>query len=143
MLLFRGGDPASLQKVWFTPGGEVEAGETDAEAAIRELREEAAIVVGDVNGPVARGRVVFRVRERLIDQQQVFFVARVTSRRVQLGAVDQTEAETLLDHRWGTPEAMRASLEQFVPQGLLGLVEDVLSGATSDLVRLADDLTQA
>lgn len=86
---------------------------------------------------------MFRVRERLIDQQQAFFVARVTSQRVRLGAVDQTEAETLLGHRWWRPEEMRASPESFVPQGLIGLVEDVLSGRRTEVVGLADDLTQA
>ena len=142
VLLFRGGDPASPSKVWFTPGGEVEPGETAAEAAVRELLEEAGIGLANVEGPVAEGRVVFRIRDLIIDQQQTYFVAQVASRDVRLGHSDETEAETLLGHRWWSSDQLRTATEQIAPPELAQLLES-LPTATGSPVRLPDDLSQA
>ena len=54
-LLLHGGDPVRPeQRWWFTPGGGLQAGETPAEGAARELLEETGLRVepGDLGEPI-------------------------------------------------------------------------------------------
>jgi mutator protein MutT len=66
LLIRRGQEPA--RGTWSIPGGRVEAGETDAEALAREVREETglAVDVGDLVGTVERagpGGSVYLIRD--------------------------------------------------------------------------------
>lgn len=56
LLVCRGNEPARGR--WTVPGGRVEPGETDAQAVVRELREETGLSVlpGALLGTVRRGR---------------------------------------------------------------------------------------
>ena len=62
LLIKRGHEPGA--GLWSLPGGRVEPGETDAEALVREMREETGLVVkpgpllGRVQRPYADGDVV-------------------------------------------------------------------------------------
>jgi 8-oxo-dGTP diphosphatase len=62
LLIKRGHDPGA--GLWSLPGGRVEPGETDAEALVREMREETGLVVrpgrllGSVRRPYGDGDVV-------------------------------------------------------------------------------------
>jgi 8-oxo-dGTP pyrophosphatase MutT (NUDIX family) len=60
---------------WAPPGGSVEAGETDLEAARREIKEELAIDV-DLTGPVHVSADRFPHKGTLVDNTDVFYVAR-------------------------------------------------------------------
>ena len=66
LLIKRGHDPEAGR--WSLPGGRVEPGETDAEALIRELREETGLAVlpGPLVGAVTRpgrGEAVLDIRD--------------------------------------------------------------------------------
>jgi 8-oxo-dGTP diphosphatase len=54
LLVLRGQEPA--KGTWSVPGGRVEAGESDAEAVVREVLEETGVrvVAGDLAGTVER-----------------------------------------------------------------------------------------
>jgi ADP-ribose pyrophosphatase YjhB (NUDIX family) len=56
LVIRRGHDPG--RGLWSLPGGRVETGETDAEAVVREMREETGLHVrpGALAGTVVRGR---------------------------------------------------------------------------------------
>jgi 8-oxo-dGTP diphosphatase len=62
LLIKRGHEPGT--GLWSLPGGRVEPGETDAEALVREMREETGLVVvagrllGSVRRPLANGDVL-------------------------------------------------------------------------------------
>ena len=66
LLIRRGHEPAKGQ--WSIPGGRVEAGESDAEALAREVREETGLIVvigrlvGSVRRPAGDGRE-FHIRD--------------------------------------------------------------------------------
>ena len=56
LVIQRGHDPG--RGLWSLPGGRVEPGETDAQAVVREMREETGLEVrpGPLAGTVVRGR---------------------------------------------------------------------------------------
>jgi 8-oxo-dGTP diphosphatase len=62
LLIRRGHEPGA--GLWSIPGGRVEPGETDAQALVRELREETGLLVapgplvGSVQRPAGDGRVL-------------------------------------------------------------------------------------
>ncbi|GGS65155.1 hypothetical protein GCM10010156_25110 [Planobispora rosea] len=71
MLLVRRGHPPG-EGLWSVPGGRVEPGESDAEAVVREVREETGltVAVGRLAGTVDRpapGGAVYEIRDYLAE----------------------------------------------------------------------------
>lgn len=67
LLIKRGHEPG--KGLWSIPGGRIEAGESDAAALVREVREETGLVVapgrliGSVRRPSGSGGSVFDIRD--------------------------------------------------------------------------------
>lgn len=107
VLLFRDTDPGLPGATWWTtPGGGLDAGETWAEAALRELREETGFVCPPdrLIGPVAERHVLHGYSDQITEQHELFFEVWVTDEQVAGGISTEgfTEGErlTLVDHRW-------------------------------------------
>jgi len=142
VLLFKGGDPAATARVWFPPGGEVEPREDDADAARRELREETGIDVEKLVGPVCSGRVVFRIADDVYDVDQVFFLARTGSHKVDMSGLDAGEARSIADFRWWSRDEIAHSAERFVPAELDAVLHAVLKQPDCLPLALQDDTRQ-
>jgi 8-oxo-dGTP diphosphatase len=121
-------DPANPHSdpFWVMIGGFVDPGEDFADAAVREAREETAIVV---DGPVRwvwkrerhmswRGRDVLH-RER-------FFLGRTDRTEVDTSGLDERERSWTLGHRWWRADEIVASKERFEPLDLAAQLQALL-----------------
>jgi ADP-ribose pyrophosphatase YjhB (NUDIX family) len=112
-------DPADpfRDPFWIMIGGLVDPGEDYAEAAIREAREETAVVVRDVRWVWSRERIM-QWRDRQVLHRERFFLGRAASAAVDTSGLDDREKSWTLDHRWWTADEIAASSERFEPVDL-------------------------
>ncbi|MBW4041809.1 MAG: NUDIX domain-containing protein [Acidobacteria bacterium] len=129
VLLVEGGDPADpgAGTWWFTPGGGVEAGEDARAAALREAFEETGHRVAELRGPVARRSSVFPFDGRLIEQRELFFVARVPAFEPTTVGWTELEQRALAGLRWWTLDDLRATTATVYPEHLADLVAEALA----------------
>lgn len=129
VLMVHGFDPHQPEATyWFTVGGGVDPGESDLDAAVREVWEETGLRVqpSDLAGPVHRDRTTFPFEGRTIHQEQVYFLLR-TSRYVPTPvALEETELRSTLGMSWIRPAAREALGEVVYPRGLAQLLDRLL-----------------
>ena len=132
MLLFRDSDPNLDGSWWITPGGGIDPGETEAAAAVRELREETGHEIGghQLVGPLARRRVLHGYTDRVLDQDDVFYLVRTPAFEVSTAGYTEEEKVTMLGHRWWTRAELATTDETIWPANLLDLL--ALSGRPGD-----------
>lgn len=113
------------QNYWATPGGGVEAGETFAAAAIRELREETGIEVEAVAAPVRDRRVTLMLPcgETVLAIEQ-YFVVQAPSEALSKAEWTVHETQVMADHRWWSAAELRATEETVWPEGLVEMLQD-------------------
>jgi 8-oxo-dGTP pyrophosphatase MutT (NUDIX family) len=138
LLLFHTRDPTApdLGTWWELPGGGLEPGETYADAAIRELYEEAGILAQphQVGAPSWRRSATFRYRgTRRINHERVL--------EVRLGVpgpdVDERgrvafEKEDYFGFRWWPLDEVISSQERFYPGRLPTMLLRFLAGESID-----------
>ena len=121
-------DPANphYDPFWVMIGGFVDPGEDFADAAMREAREETAIVV---DGPV---RWVWK-RERHMSwrgkdvlHRERFFLGRTDRTEVDTSGLDERERSWTLGHRWWRADEIAASKERFEPLDLAPQLQALL-----------------
>jgi ADP-ribose pyrophosphatase YjhB (NUDIX family) len=113
-------DPANPHSdpFWVMIGGFVDPGEDFADAAVREAREETAIVV---DGPV---RWVWKRERRMswrgkdVLHRERFFLGRTDRTEVDTSGLDERERSWTLGHRWWRIDEIAASKERFEPLDL-------------------------
>ena len=104
VLLFRDSD-LGLDPVphwWITPGGGVDPGESDVEAAVRELREETGLEIEPeaLVGPVAKRQVLHGYSDVIVDQVEVFYGLRVSRFTPDRSGLTEEEQACFVDHGW-------------------------------------------
>ncbi len=121
VLLLRGRDPAAPDEVyWFTVGGGLDAGETAAAAAARELYEETGLRLepATLGAPVFADTTEFGFDGRTYRQDQEFFAVRVEAYEPLPVVLDAQEHAAIIGYRWWTPEELATTLETYYPPDL-------------------------
>jgi 8-oxo-dGTP pyrophosphatase MutT (NUDIX family) len=94
---------------WLTPGGEIEEGESPAEAAGRELREELGLEVA-ITGPVYKEATQFEHQGEMRDNLDFYFVARCEAVAPVLRGVTEEEIAIMREIRWWRAEEIEAGI---------------------------------
>jgi 8-oxo-dGTP pyrophosphatase MutT (NUDIX family) len=111
---------------WVTVGGGVEPGESDEDAARREVLEEVGIE-GFAFGPlIAHYRSVFTFEGIDYDQENDYYLARTDTTEIDGSGRDEIEVRSTLGHRWWTPQELIDSGDEFTCPGLGQLLSRVL-----------------
>lgn len=127
VLLIRFAFPQSTGTLhfWATPGGGAEADESTMEAAARELKEELG-VAPVLTGPVFQSSGRFEYEGRLVDNTDIFYVARWNNAMPQLTGVTDLERTAMKALRWWSMEELNSTAETVYPTGLLALLQRLL-----------------
>lgn len=87
---------------WVTPGGGVDPGEDDRQAAVREIAEETGLRVdpSDLLGPVFTRRVLHGYSDKVVEQTETYLVLRTPAFEVDTSNHTEEERLTVADIRW-------------------------------------------
>jgi len=126
VLLFEDSDPGlpGLPTFWITPGGALDPGESVEQAALRELAEETGLVLNaaQLRGPIAHRTVVHGYRDKIVEQDETYFVAVVPQFVVDVAGHTLEEQTTFIGHRWWDEAGIRATSALVWPTSLADLM---------------------
>jgi 8-oxo-dGTP pyrophosphatase MutT (NUDIX family) len=120
-------DPRTGGSVWVTPGGSIDVGESPAEAARRELQEEAGIEGVDL-GPCVwtrENRFVHDGTTYVADER--IFIAWAADRPEPRAAGNDEDGEIVIDARWWTADELDASDDERSPEQLARLLRSLVT----------------
>ncbi|MGL4742768.1 MAG: NUDIX hydrolase [Dermatophilaceae bacterium] len=105
---------------WLTPGGGVEPGETDVDAAVRELHEETGLRItpADLDGPLLIREVIHGYSDTVVHQTEVFFHVQVPGFDADTSGHTEAERLTVADIRWWTSAELAVTGDDVWPRDL-------------------------
>ncbi|PTU58149.1 NUDIX hydrolase [Sphaerisporangium cinnabarinum] len=135
ILLARGHDVDQPERSWwFTIGGGVDPGESDVDAALREVHEETGLRLdpGALVGPVYTRSAIFDFYRQHCRQDEVLFLARVAGADGDGGLSrdgwTDVELDVVDEMRWWALDDLRGVRIEVFPESLPDLVAPLLRG---------------
>ena len=125
VLLFEDSDPGYAEvRWWVTPGGGIDPGETETQAAVRELVEETGLTMraDQLTGPLSRRVAVHGYSDEVLEQTEAFYLVRVPKFTVDISGHTVDEQITLQSHRWWTLTELATTPAWIWPHYLLDLI---------------------
>lgn len=117
VLLFRF-TPEDRPPFWCTPGGALDPGESYAQAARRELREETGLDL-DCGPEVARREVEFiTIEGDPVSADERYFAVVTDVTHIDCGAHTALEQRVMREWRWFTRDELAAHDEPYFPEDL-------------------------
>jgi 8-oxo-dGTP pyrophosphatase MutT (NUDIX family) len=124
--------PLAGQSYWATPGGALEAGESFADAARRELFEETGILMDAVGQEVAEREFVLQLHDgEYVMAEERFFLVRVADQSLSRDHWTPIEIEVMTDHRWWSVEELMSTSEAVFPETLVAILASIDQPDTS------------
>lgn len=126
VLLFQDTDPGCPGVSWWvTPGGGIDPGESEIEAAVRELAEETGYVSrpDELIGPLATRRAVHGYSDQILVQDETFYAVRVDAFEVDISGHTEDEQLTITGHRWWPADTLTEPDGWIWPAELVELIE--------------------
>ena len=97
---YRLGATPRPDRIWITPGGGLDPGETRECAALRELYEETGLRGVKLGPCIWKRRHTWQWEDRWIDSDEWFYLLRAPAFDVMPTALDEWEMQFVLGHRW-------------------------------------------
>jgi 8-oxo-dGTP pyrophosphatase MutT (NUDIX family) len=127
VLLFRYDDGPPNGRHWSTPGGGLEPGESFAEGAQRELIEETGWTDVPVGRELEERELTMGYGNRIVRQQERFFLARVSqARRPVFDVAGMHSSDGIAAWQWWAAGEIDATDEVIWPGNLADLVRSLI-----------------
>jgi 8-oxo-dGTP pyrophosphatase MutT (NUDIX family) len=121
--------PLAGQNYWATPGGALEAGESFADGARRELFEETGILRDAVGQEIAEREFVLQLHHgEYVMAEERFFLVRVGDQSLSRDHWTPIEIEVMTDHRWWSVEELTSTRETVFPETLVAILARIDKG---------------
>ena len=130
VLLIKARDPANpLDRTWWEiPGGGMDPAESSADAAARELREEAGIHSAEIGPVVWTQRVQFTFAGLFFDQDEFIHVAWTDQTELDAPRLEALEALAFQEAKWWTLDEVVKADTDFLPPRLPELLPALVAG---------------
>lgn len=119
ILLIQSREPESGQRLWCSPGGGMEAGESPEDSLRRELYEETGIRELPPFSHVWNRKAEFTWAGNRIIQQETYYLIRTPwFEPSMVNNPEKTETDSFLGFRWWPVRAIESSDDLFIPNEL-------------------------
>src|SRR5260370_32325450 len=119
---------------WATPGGGLEAEESFADAAVRELFEEAGILSDAVGQEIAEREFVLQLHDgEYVVAEERFFLVRVADQSLSRSHWTPLEIEVMTAHRWWPVEELTSTKETVFRKTLAAILASIGQAETPAL----------